>query len=57
VSYDDLITAAINLSTFVIYKNGPRIINTRSDIILIFYIFVKQFLKTIIINSNENLLV
>jgi len=41
----------INLSIFIICKNGPSIINTRS-ILLLFYIHVKSFLRTIIINTN-----
>jgi hypothetical protein len=40
----------INLSIFITYTNGSSIINT--EILLIFYIFVKPFLRTFILNTN-----
>lgn len=50
--YDNLkiLIIYINLSIFIIYKNDQSIINTRSDILHLFYISVKPFLRTTIIN-------
>jgi len=47
-----LVINIINPSKSIICKNGPHIINTRFNIIHLFYIFIKLFLKAIILRIN-----